>query len=131
MAGIVRRDRWILERLRAGGSSLILLWWTSMMSGLLLSRPPCRSVRCSGSRDSRRWRRPFAILAGFVQMLRLLRWVYVVPALARAYADPTLGPKQREGSPVGFEGRVNIQGDRPGEPGEVDTARGRHTTLGQ
>jgi hypothetical protein len=29
-------------------------------------------------------------------MLGLLRWVYVVPALARAYADPTLGPEQRE-----------------------------------
>jgi hypothetical protein len=29
-------------------------------------------------------------------MLGLLRWVYVVPALARGYADPTLGPEQRE-----------------------------------
>jgi len=26
----------ILERFRAGGSSLILLWWTFMLSGLLL-----------------------------------------------------------------------------------------------
>ena len=36
------------------------------------------------------------VLAGLVQMLGLLRWVYVVPALARAYADPTLGREQRE-----------------------------------
>lgn len=36
------------------------------------------------------------VLAGLVQMLGLLRWVYVVPALARAYADPTLRPEQRE-----------------------------------
>jgi len=36
------------------------------------------------------------VLAGLVQMLGLLRWVYVVPALARAYADPTLKPEQRE-----------------------------------
>ena len=38
----------------------------------------------------------FGVLAGLVQMLGLLRWVYVVPALARADADPTLGPEQRE-----------------------------------
>jgi hypothetical protein len=38
----------------------------------------------------------FGVLAGLVQMLGLLRWVYVVPALARDYADPTLAPEQRE-----------------------------------
>jgi len=36
------------------------------------------------------------VLAGLVQMLGLLRWVYVVPVLARAYADSTLEPEQRE-----------------------------------
>jgi hypothetical protein len=36
------------------------------------------------------------VLAGLVQMLGLLRWVYVVPVLARAYADPSLAPEQRE-----------------------------------
>jgi hypothetical protein len=36
------------------------------------------------------------VLAGLVQMLGLVRWVYVVPALGRAYADPALGPEQRE-----------------------------------
>jgi Domain of unknown function (DUF4386) len=28
------------------------------------------------------------VLAGFVQVLGLLRWVYLVPSLARAHADP-------------------------------------------
>src|SRR6185437_10420006 len=36
------------------------------------------------------------VLAGLVQMLGLLRWVYLVPALARAYADPALEPEQRD-----------------------------------
>jgi hypothetical protein len=36
------------------------------------------------------------VLAGFVQMLGLLRWVYVVPGLARAYTDPSAGPDQKE-----------------------------------
>ena len=35
------------------------------------------------------------VLAGFVQMLGLLRWVYVVPGLARAYTDPSVGPVRR------------------------------------
>jgi hypothetical protein len=38
----------------------------------------------------------FGVLAGLVQMLGLLRWVYVVPALARAHAAPALRPEQRE-----------------------------------
>lgn len=36
------------------------------------------------------------VLAGLVQMLGLLRWVYLVPALARADADPALPAEQKE-----------------------------------
>ncbi len=38
----------------------------------------------------------FGVLAGLVQMLGLLRWVYLVPSLARLNADPTIGTGQRE-----------------------------------
>ena len=38
----------------------------------------------------------FGILAGLVQMLGLLRWVYLVPVLARTYSDPSLTADQRE-----------------------------------
>ena len=86
----------ILERFRAGGSSLILLWWTFMLSGLLLIVGAVLLGQVLGFG----WIVPVAttigVLAGLVQMLGLLRWVYFVPALARAYADPTLTPEQRE-----------------------------------
>ena len=86
----------ILERFRAGGSSLILLWWTFMLSGLLLIAGAVLLGQVLGFG----WIVPVAttigVLAGLVQMLGLLRWVYVVPALARAYADPSLGPEERE-----------------------------------
>jgi hypothetical protein len=86
----------ILERFRAGGSSLILLWWTFMLSGLLLITGAVLLGQVLGFG----WIVPVAttigVLAGLVQMLGLLRWVYVVPALARAYADPSLGPEERE-----------------------------------
>ena len=86
----------ILERFRAGGSSLILLWWTFMLSGLLLIAGAVllgQVLRFGGIVPVAT---TIGVLAGLVQMLGLLRWVYVVPALARAYADPTLEPEQRE-----------------------------------
>ena len=86
----------ILERFRAAGSGLILLWWTFMLSGLLLIAGAVLLGQVLGFG----WIVPvattFGVLAGLVQMLGLLRWVYVVPALARAYTDPTLGPEERE-----------------------------------
>jgi hypothetical protein len=86
----------ILERFRAGGSSLILLWWLFMLSGLLLITGAVLLGQVLGFG----WIVPVAtvagVLAGLVQMLGLLRWVYVVPALARAYTDPTLSAQERE-----------------------------------
>ena len=57
----------------------------------------------------------FGVLAGLVQMLGLLRWVYVVPALARAYADPTLEPEQREVSAAVFRALHQYLGVGVGE----------------
>ena len=86
----------ILERFRAGGSSLILLWWTFMLSGLLLIAGAVLLGQVLGFDGVVPLATTFGVLAGLVQMLGLLRWVYVVPPLARAYADPALGPEQRE-----------------------------------
>ena len=86
----------VLERFRAGGSSLILLWWTFMLSGLLLIAGAVLLGQVLGFKGIVPVATTIGVLAGLVQMLGLLRWVYVVPALARAHADPTLGPEQRE-----------------------------------
>jgi hypothetical protein len=86
----------VLERFRAGGSSLILLWWTFMLSGLLLIAGAVLLGQVLGFEGIVPLATTFGVLAGLVQMLGLLRWVYVVPSLARAYADMTLGPEQRE-----------------------------------
>jgi hypothetical protein len=95
--GILRRPTSeILERFRAGGSSLILLWWTFMLSGSLLIAGAVLLGQVLGFDGVVPLATTFGVLAGLVQMLGLLRWVYVVPLLARAYTDPTLGPEQRE-----------------------------------
>ena len=75
----------ILARFRAGGSALILIWWAFTLSGGLLVVSVVLLSRALGA-DS-----PTAsllalvvgVLAGLVQVLGLLRWVYLVPALAR------------------------------------------------
>jgi Domain of unknown function (DUF4386) len=86
----------ILERFRAGGSSLILLWWAFMLSGLLLIVGAVLLGQVLGLEGVVLVATIFGVLAGLVQMLGLLRWVYLVPTLARAYADPTLTPDQQE-----------------------------------
>lgn len=86
----------ILERFHAGGSALILLWWTFMLSGLLLIAGAVLLGQVIGFGGIIPVATTIGVLAGLVQMLGLLRWVYVVPALARAYADPTLEPEQRD-----------------------------------
>ena len=86
----------ILERFRAGGSALIILWWAFMLSGLLLIAGAVLLGQVLGFGGIVVVATTFGVLAGLVQMLGLLRWVYLVPALARAYADPALNADQRE-----------------------------------
>lgn len=86
----------ILERFRTGGSGLIVLWWMFMLSGLLLIAGAVLLGQVLGFGGIVPVAVTIGVLAGLVQMLSLLRWIYVVPALARAYADRTLTPEQRE-----------------------------------
>lgn len=86
----------ILERFRAGGSSLILLWWAFMLSGLLLIAGAVLLGQALGFDGVVVVATTFGVLAGLVQTLGLLRWVYVVPELARADADLSLEPAQRQ-----------------------------------
>ena len=75
----------ILARFRAGGSALILTWWAFTVSGALFVGAVVLVFRALGTET------PTAsllglvvgVLAGLVQVLGLIRWVYLVPALAR------------------------------------------------
>jgi hypothetical protein len=105
----------ILERFRAGGSSLILLWWTFMLSGLLLIAGAVLLGQVLEFGGVVPVATTIGVLAGLVQMLGLLRWVYVVPALAHAYSDPTLGPEQREAHAAVFRALHQYLGVGVGE----------------
>jgi hypothetical protein len=86
----------ILERFHAGGSSLILLWWAFLLSGLLLIASVVLLGQALGASQLVPVATTMGVLAGLVQMLGLLRWVYAVPPLARAFTDPSASPGQRE-----------------------------------
>jgi Domain of unknown function (DUF4386) len=105
----------ILERFRAGGSGLILLWWAFMLSGVPLPVTAVLLGQELGLGGVVVVASTFGVLAGLVQMLGLLRWVYVVPALARAYTDPTLGQEQREVSVAVFRALHQYLGVGVGE----------------
>jgi hypothetical protein len=105
----------VLERFRAGGSGLILLWWTFMLSGLLLIAGAVLLGQVLGFGFIVPVATTIGVLAGFVQMLGLLRWVYVVPGLARAYTDPSAGTEQKEATAAVFRALHQYLGVGVGE----------------
>jgi hypothetical protein len=105
----------ILDRFRAGGPSLILLWWMFMLSGLLLIPAVVLLGQTLGLRGIVPLAVTVGVLAGLVQMLGLLRWVYLVPSLARIHADPGLGSGEREATVAVFRAMHQYLGVGIGE----------------
>jgi hypothetical protein len=105
----------ILDRFHAGGSSLILLWWIFMLSGLLLIPAVVLLGQALGFSGIVPLAVTIGVLAGLVQMLGLLRWVYLVPSLARINADPVLEAGQREANVAIFRAIHQFLGVGVGE----------------
>jgi uncharacterized protein DUF4386 len=105
----------ILDRFHAGGSSLIVLWWTFMLSGLLLISAVVLLGQALGFTGVIPLAVIVGVLAGLVQMLGLLRWVYLVPSLARTNADPALESGQREANLAVFSAMHQYLGVGVGE----------------
>jgi hypothetical protein len=105
----------ILERFHAGGSSLIVLWWMFMLSGLLLIPAGVLLGQALGFTGVVPLAVSVGVLAGLVQMLGLLRWVYLVPSLARMNADPALESGQREANEAVFRAMHRYLGVGVGE----------------
>jgi hypothetical protein len=107
----------ILERVRAGGSSLVYCWWAFMLSGLLFVAAAALLSEQLEEDDmsAAAIALAVAILATIVQMLGLLRWVYVVPALARTYLDPESDEATRSAALVTFRALHSYLGVGVGE----------------
>jgi hypothetical protein len=78
----------ILTRFHDGGSSLILTWWAFAMLGLpLLIAYILIGQKLGNKLDFIRWVTTFGIISGIVQIIALLRWVFVVPVIANNYVS--------------------------------------------
>jgi hypothetical protein len=94
----------ILSRFQAGGVTLKLLWYGLMLTAVLLA-PLAVLLGQVLARDGLEIvpvATTIGVLAAVVQFLGLARWPFLVPELARAYADPASSQGTREATRVAF-----------------------------
>jgi Domain of unknown function (DUF4386) len=95
----------ILSRFQAGGVGLQLVWYGFMLTAVLLA-PLAVLLGQVLARDGLEIvpvATTIGVLAAVVQFLGLARWPFLVPTLARAYADPASSQATREATAVTFE----------------------------
>lgn len=88
---ILREDAGvILSKFHAGGSSLIFAWWAFAILGLPLL---IAYIKIGQQMESRfgfiKWVTTLGVISGIVQIIGLLRWVFVVPVIAGNYVTTT------------------------------------------
>lgn len=95
----------ILNRFQAGGVGLKLLWYGFMLTAVLFAPLAVLlgEVLAGDGLAVVPTATVVGVLAGVVQFLGLTRWPFLVPALARAYADPASTPATREATKVVFD----------------------------
>ena len=107
----------VLEKFRAGGSALVLLWWAFAMTAVLLAPA---AVLLSASLEGAApalvaTATVIGVLAAATQFLGLIRWPFLVPFLARADAEPDASPARREAVDIVFQAFHRYLGVAVGE----------------
>lgn len=84
---ILRQDTGtILTKFHEGGASLIFTWWAFAILGLpLLIAYVLIGQRFEDKLSFIKWVTTLGIISGIVQIIGLLRWVFVVPVIADNY----------------------------------------------
>ncbi len=95
----------ILSRFQAGGVSLKLIWYGFMLTAVLLAPLVVLlgQVLAADSLAVVPTATVVGVLAAVVQFLGLARWPFLVPALARTYADPASTQATRDATKVAFD----------------------------
>jgi hypothetical protein len=107
----------VLARFRAGGSSLVLLWWAFALTALLMVPLVVLLSSAIGDADPAlvATATVVGVLAALVQLLGLIRWPLLVPYLARADAEPGASAARREAVDVVFQAFNRYLGVAVGE----------------
>lgn len=80
----------ILNRFHGGGASLIFTWWAFAILGLpLLIAYILIGQKFEAKFSFIKWVTTLGVVSGIVQIIGLLRWVFVVPVLATQYTSAT------------------------------------------
>nr|WP_243847596.1 DUF4386 domain-containing protein [Microbacterium ulmi] len=107
----------ILERFRAGGSGLVLLWWGFALTAVLLA--PLAALVSTSLADAApavvQTGLVVGILAALVQFLGLIRWPFLVPYLARTSAGAPDGSPRSEAVEIVFQSFNRYLGVAVGE----------------
>jgi hypothetical protein len=83
----------VLERFRAGGKSLVLIWWAFALSAVLFAALTVLLAMAMVAEDTDVDNTVlalgvvFGVLASAVQFLGLIRWTFLVPYLAQVSAE--------------------------------------------
>jgi hypothetical protein len=107
----------VLARFRAGGTKLVLWWWTFALTAAALAPLAVLLARAlDGASDTlRAVAATVGVLAALVQFLGLIRWPFLVPYLARVAVEPDASPARREAIDVVFQAFNRYLGVAVGE----------------
>jgi len=107
----------VLAKFRAGGTSLVLLWWAFALTALLMVPLVVLLSNAISDADSGliATAKAVGVLAAVVQFLGLIRWPFLVPYLARTAADPDASPARREAVDIVFQSFNRYLGVAVGE----------------
>jgi len=107
----------ILDHFAAGGTRLILMWWTFALTAVLLV--PAVVLLSATLKDANGTILSLAsavgLLAALVQFLGLIRWPFVVPYLARTATDPATSSAAKEAIDIIFQTLNHYLGVAVGE----------------
>jgi hypothetical protein len=107
----------VLAKFRAGGTSLVLLWWAFALTAVLMVPLVVLLSRAISDADPSllATATTVGVLAAVVQFLGLIRWPFLVPYLARTAADPDASPARREAVDIVFQSFNRYLGVAVGE----------------
>jgi hypothetical protein len=107
----------VLERFRAGGAGLVLVWWAFALSAVLFAPLVVLLSAALNGADGTLLTvaATVGVLAAAVQFLGLIRWPFLVPYLARVAAEPDASPARREAVDVVFQSFNRYLGVAVGE----------------
>jgi hypothetical protein len=93
---ILRQDTsTVLKQFHEGGSALIFTWLAFALLGLpLIPAYTLIGQKLEPKMPHVRWVTTIGIISGVVQIIGLLRWVFVVPVLATEYVSTASASKQ-------------------------------------